>query len=116
LPLTGSPLVRIVKLVLISVVLLLVATFFGDYIYLRIRMMHAKPNDPVETITAPRLLAIDEKGNKTEYDIDPVQPQQTGVCVHSLYPQLGHAPCWYLKKKFAQPIPMSLFFPSKRAK
>jgi hypothetical protein len=32
------------------------------------------------------------------------------VCVHSLFPHAGDLPCWYLKRKFAQPIPMVIFF------
>lgn len=87
----------------------LVIVYIVDYASFRIRMIHPKPTDPLETITATRVLAIDEKGGKTEYTIDQLQPQQTGVCVHSLFPHAGDAPCWYLKRKFSQPIPMSLF-------
>ncbi|MGC2286607.1 MAG: hypothetical protein WA542_15230 [Candidatus Acidiferrum sp.] len=76
---------------------------------MHIRISHPKPGDPFETITALRILAISEKGNKTEYTIDQLQPQQTGVCVHSIFPHAGDPPCWYLKRKFAQPIPMSIF-------
>ncbi len=73
-------------------------------------MLHPKPTDPFETVTALRVLAIGEKGGKTEYTLDQIQPQQTGVCVHSLFPHAGDLPCWYLKRKFAQPIPMVIFF------
>jgi hypothetical protein len=72
-------------------------------------MMHPKTNDPFETITALRVLAIGEKGGKTEYTLDQLQPQQTAVCVHSIFPHAGDPPCWYLKRKFAQPIPMSIW-------
>lgn len=95
--------------VLIALVLAAALLYAGDYLSVRTRMMHPRPNDPFETITALRVLAIGEKGGKTEYALDQVQPQQTAVCVHSLFPHAGDPPCWYLKRKFAQPIPMSLY-------
>ena len=100
---------KLAKLILIVLVAVLAIVYACDFVSVRLRMRHPKPSDPFETITALRILAIDEKGNKTEYDIDPVQPQQTGVCVHALFPHNGDAPCWYLKRKFAQPIPMVIF-------
>jgi hypothetical protein len=96
----------IVKRILIAPVAAIVLVYAYDFASVRVRMMHPKPTDPFETITALRILAIGEKGNKTEYDVDPVQPQQTAVCVHALFPHGGDLPCWYLKRKFAQPIPM----------
>lgn len=100
------PVRKLIKLTLIALVAILAVVYAYDFAAVRIRMMHPTPTDPFETITALRILAIGEKGNKTEYDVDPVQPQQTGVCVHALFPHNGDLPCWYLKKKFAEPIPM----------
>ena len=100
------PVRSIAKHILIALVAALALVYAYDFASVRIRMRHATATDPYETITALRILAIDEKGNKTEYDVDPTQPQQTGVCVHALFPHNGDMPCWYLKKKFAQPIPM----------
>lgn len=87
---------------------LFAAVYLIDYASVRVRMLHPKPDDPFETITAPRILAIGEKGNKTEYVLDQVQPQQSAVCVHSWFPHSGSPPCWYLKAKFAKPIPMTI--------
>jgi hypothetical protein len=102
------PVRKLVKLILIGLVALLAIVYAYDFASVHIRMTHPTPTDPFETITALRILAIGEKGNKTEYDVDPVQPQQTGVCVHALFPHNGSLPCWYLKKKFAEPIPMAI--------
>ena len=96
------------KRILIALVAAFVLVYASDYVWLRVRMMHPKPGDPFETVTALRILAIGEKGNKTEYSVDPLQPQQTAECVHSLFPHNGDSPCWYLKQKFAQPIPMAI--------
>ena len=111
-----APPSTIINRVLIALVILVALVYAGDFVSFRVRLMHPKPNDPLETITALRILAIGEKGNKTEYDVDPVQPQQTGTCVHSLFSHYGDPPCWYLKRKFAQPIPMSIFFLPKLRK
>jgi hypothetical protein len=98
----------LIKRILLTLLLVAAAVYAGDYVSVRVRMRHPKPDDPFETVTALRLLAIGEKGNKTEYTVDPVQPEQTGVCVHSLFPHFGDPPCWYLKRKFADPIPMTI--------
>lgn len=116
MPLTRALVSRVLKYTLVFVVAAFAVVYAIDYTSVRIRMRHPKPDDPLETITALRLLAIGEKGNKTEYTVDAVQPQQTGVCVHALFPHLGSSPCWYLKKKFAQPIPMTIFLHPARSK
>ena len=96
--------------ILIALISAVVLVYAGDFVSLRVRMLHAKPGSPFETVTALRILAIGEKGNKTEYSIDPLQPQQTAECVHTLVPHNGDPPCWYLKRKFAQPISMTILF------
>jgi hypothetical protein len=97
------------KRILIALVSATVLVYAGDFVFLRVRMMHPEPGNPFETLTALRILAIDEKGNKTEYSVDPLQRQQTAECVHALFPHNGDPPCWYLKRKLAQPIPMTIF-------
>jgi hypothetical protein len=98
----------IVRGILIAVLLAVAIVYIGDFAWVRVRMMHPKPGSPFEIVTALRILAIDEKGNKTEYSVDPLQPQQTAECVHALFPHNGDPPCWYLKRKFAQTIPMAI--------
>jgi hypothetical protein len=90
-------------------VTVLVFLYVGDYLSVRIRMIHPKPADPFESITVPRVLAIPEKGNKTSYEIDQQNPEQTIVCVHALFPHSGDNPCWYVKPRINQPIPMTIF-------
>jgi hypothetical protein len=103
------PIRKLVQRILIAVVAAAALVYVGDFVSLRVRRLHAKPGNPFETVTALRILAIGEKGNKTEYTVDPVQHQQTAECVHALFPHNGDQPCWYLKRKFAQPIPMVIF-------
>jgi len=89
---------------LIAAVTLLYA---GDYSYLRVRMLHPTATNPFETMTRTRLLAIPQKSGKFDYQIDQTQPVETLTCVHSLFPHYGDQPCWYLKPRINQPIPIS---------
>ena len=84
----------------------LVLAYVGDSLWFRVRMIHPKPADPLESFTGPRLLAIPEKGGKTSYEIDQQQPEQTTICAHSWFPHSGYRPCWYVKPRLNQPIPM----------
>lgn len=102
------PIRRLAGRILIGITLAVALVYIGDSISVRVRVTHATPSDPYETVTALRVLAIADKGNKTEYTIDQLQPQQTAECVHALFPHNGDLPCWYLKRKFAQPIPMTI--------
>ena len=80
--------------------------YAGDLISLHLRMRHTTATDPFETLTAPRVLAISEKGNKTEYQIDAENPTQTVTCVHALFPHNGYSTCWQVQRTLHQPVPM----------
>ncbi len=94
------------KRALISFVLILGLLYVSDYLSVRIRAMHPKPADPFESFKTLRVLAIPEKNGKTEYEVDAQNPEQTVTCVHSLFPHYGYSPCWYVKPRINQPIPM----------
>jgi hypothetical protein len=101
-----TPASILAKRVLISVALVLALLYGSDYLYLRVRMLHPKPADPFESLKALRVLAIPEKNGKTEYEVDAQNPEQTVTCVHALFPHSGYSPCWYVKPRINQPIPM----------
>ena len=92
--------------ILISIIAIAAVIYVGDYLFLRVRMLHPKPADPFESLKALRVLAIPEKDGKTEYEVDAQNPEQTVTCVHSLFPHSGYPPCWYVKPRINQPIPM----------
>jgi presenilin-like A22 family membrane protease len=103
MPITASILI---KRVLFAGVVLLVSVYVVDSISVYFRARHATSTNPYETLTAPRVFAIAEKGNKTEYQIDADDPTQTVTCVHALFPHGGYSPCWQVKGTLHQPIPM----------
>jgi hypothetical protein len=86
--------------------LLLIAAYAGDCVWFRVRLIHPKPADPLESFTVPRILAIPENSGKTSYEIDQQNPEQTVTCVHSVFPHGGFAPCWYVRPRISRPIPM----------
>ena len=102
--LTSAPILA--KRALISVLLVLGLLYVGDFLYFRVRMLHPTPAHPLESLKALRVLAITEKNGKTEYEVDAQNPEQTITCIHSLFPHSGYLPCWYVKPKINQPIPM----------
>jgi hypothetical protein len=91
---------------LVAIVAALVLTYGGDFLWFHLRMIHPKRDNPLESFQTPRVLAIPEKGGKTSYEIDRQNPEQTVTCAHSLFPQAGSSPCWYVKPRVNQPIPM----------
>jgi hypothetical protein len=101
-----NPASILAKRVLFGFLLVLGLLYGGDYLYVRVRMLHPKPGDPFESIKALRVLAIPEKNGKTEFEVDAQNPEQTVTCVHSLFPHRGYSPCWYVKPRINQPIPM----------
>jgi hypothetical protein len=82
---------------LISVLVL----YAGDYLSVRLRMLHPKPTSPFEDVILQRLISISEKGQKQEYV--PADPQ-TVTCVHALFPHMGYDPCWYIRQLNQKPI------------
>jgi len=100
---TGS---RIAGQALKLILLLTGCIYAADYLVLRIRAMHATPTMPFETMPRTRVLAIPKKNGKYEYQIDQLEPSETLTCVHSLFPHYGDKPCWYVKPRLNQPIPI----------
>jgi hypothetical protein len=93
--------------ILSAVLVLAVSVYAGDYLVLRVRMLHATSSEPFETMTRTRVLAIPQKNGKYDYQIDQLQPVEVLTCVHALFPHYGDQPCWYLKPRLNRPIPVS---------
>jgi hypothetical protein len=84
---------RLFTWVVVFAVVLIASIYAGDYVSLRYRIPHNRPQFGRVTVT--EMYAIHEKNSKTEYQFPPPQDQ---VCVESLFPHFGHAPCWYLRR------------------
>jgi hypothetical protein len=91
----------------VAFLLLLTAFLYvADFVVLRIHMLHATSSYPFESLTRARLLAIPMKNGTTTFEIDEVNPTEVDACVHAIFPHSGALPCWYLKPRLNQPIPI----------
>jgi len=68
-------------------------TFAVDLAIFRVRV--AANWNPYGSVTVDHYYAVGEKSGKTEFMFDPPQNQP---CSHSLFPQSGYQPCWYLSR------------------
>ncbi|HXZ32827.1 MAG TPA: hypothetical protein VEH30_11140 [Terriglobales bacterium] len=90
---------RVLLRSLVAVVVLLGLVYAGDYLSLRFRIPHNRPQ--FGTVSVTEMYAIHEKNNKTEYEFPPPQDE---TCVQSLFPHFGYSPCWYLRRHTQQRI------------
>jgi len=81
---------------IIAMVLLLGLLYLGDWALFRIRVSHGTGYGSVEV---HQFLATSLKGSKTEYDMTGTVQQ---ACSHSLFPQGGDRPCWWLETHRSQ--------------
>jgi hypothetical protein len=76
-------------------------TFVGDYIWLRVRMLNQKSGNPFDSVHLERVIAIQTKSGL--YNLTSAPPEDR-PCVHSIFPHVGLAPCWYVKRLNDKPI------------
>lgn len=81
------------KPLLISVVAACALLYAGDYALVRYRV--ARNRDAFGTVEVQPYYAVPLKDGKTEFMF--LKPENE-TCVHSLFPHLGHNPCWYTYK------------------
>jgi hypothetical protein len=79
---------------------LLLLLYIGDFLLFSVR------GSPASSVHRVRLLAIPDKGNRVEYQIDVQQPEEDVPCSRSIFPQGGNRPCWYVRRHAKDPIPM----------
>lgn len=94
------------KRLILALVLVLAILYGYDFASVHARMSAKKPGDPIATVTYPHLLAIPQKGNKVDYELDAQSPMVTETCVQSLFPHYGYPPCWYVKRHAKLPTQM----------
>lgn len=100
-----SPFTRLSRFLRIALALLL-ALYFFDALWFYIRRTYPKVGQASSSIHRRRILAIGNKGGKTEYAIDAVQPEEDIPCANSLFPHASQKPCWYVSRHANDPIPI----------
>ena len=85
----------------IVLILALLALDIGDNLVVRYRIQTNRA--AFGSVQVKRFLAIRHKDQRVEFvATDP----ETRPCVHSLLPQLGNNPCWYVSRKTVERIDM----------
>ncbi len=92
--------------VLLGIVALFVLFYLGDLAWYEMRILVPKLGPTTGSVHRIRLLAIPSKGNKVDYEIDAVHPEEDVPCSHSIFPRGGNRPCWYLVRHAKDPIQM----------
>ncbi|MFZ3214173.1 MAG: hypothetical protein WA188_21920 [Terriglobales bacterium] len=67
--------------------------YAGDYATVRYHIPRSR--DPLATVEVQPYYVVPLKDGKTEFMFLPTENQ---VCVRSLFPHLGHSPCWYVRR------------------
>jgi hypothetical protein len=73
--------------------LLAVLLYAGDYVSVRYRVPGRR--EVFDNVMVKPLYVIHQKNGKVEYQFGLPQNE---VCVRSLFPHLGYAPCWYVRR------------------
>ena len=81
------------KTAFIVVVAFCALLYAGDYAVVRYRIPRSR--NPLGTVEVQPYYAVPLKDGKTEFMF--LTPENQ-VCVRSLFPHLGHNPCWYVRR------------------
>jgi hypothetical protein len=80
---------RYLKRIVAVLLVLLAAAWLTDYIELR------RSGTPLSTVEIKRYYAVGLKNGKTEMMY---AGPESEVCVNSVFPHMGHSPCWYVRR------------------
>ena len=97
---------RFFKRLLLVAVVSVAAVYVADDLFLRLRMAYPSLGAALDVATVYDAATM--KNGRVELYYN--QPQ-TEVCVHSIFPHLGHAPCWYVARS---PVKTISFVPPGR--
>lgn len=87
-------------------VAVLLVVYLLDAAWFYIRRTYPGAGKATGSVHRVRLLAIANKGGKTEFRVDAVQPEEDLPCANSLFWQGGQRPCWYVARHANDPIPI----------
>jgi hypothetical protein len=85
----------------VAFVIALLAVDVGDNLVVRYRIRSNR--EPFGEVLVKRYFAIRHKDQRVEFV--PTDPESR-PCVHSLFPQLGNNPCWYVSRHTVERIDM----------
>jgi hypothetical protein len=102
----ASPAARLILGIAASLTLLFFITYAVDVTWYHVRLAVPRIGMANSSVHRVRLLAIPDKGNKIEYQIDAVTPEEDVPCSRTIFPHAGRNPCWYVSRHAKDPIAM----------
>jgi hypothetical protein len=102
----SSPGARLIFRSVAVLTLLFFITYAVDLTWYHLRLAVPRLGAANSSVHRVRLLAIPDKGNKTEYQIDAVTPEEDVLCARTIFPHAQHNPCWYVSRHAKDPISM----------
>ena len=101
---TATP--RTPRRMLLALLAFLLLIYFLDFAWFELRVLAPRLGPALDSVHRLRILAIARNGNKTEFQVDAVRPEEDLPCAHALFPHAGARPCWYVTRHASDPIPM----------
>jgi hypothetical protein len=105
-PYRSSPGARLILRTTAALTLLFFILYAVDLSWYHARLAIPRLGAAGSSVHRIRLLAIPAKGNKTEYQIDAVIPEEDVPCTRTIFPHAQYNPCWYVKRHAKDPIAM----------
>lgn len=93
------------RTLIILIVAVLALFYLVDFSWYELRLHSPNFGAARGSVHRIRLLAIPNK-DKTTYELDAVHPEEDVPCSHSIFPQGGARPCWYVVRHANDPIPI----------
>jgi len=86
-----------------ALIALVAALYIGDYISAR----YAIPGhrQTLGTVQVRTMTAVKLKNGNFDYTLGDTVDQ---TCVHSIFPQMGYTPCWYLSRHATRQITVTM--------
>ena len=97
---------RLIFRIVASLTVLFFISYAVDVTWYHARLAVPRFGAANSSVHRVRLLAIPDKGNKIEYQIDAVRPEEDVPCSRTLFPHAGRNPCWYVSRHAKDPIAM----------
>lgn len=101
-----SPGARFLRRAAIALFALLAIAFGFDFAWYHVRLASPSLGAANSSVHRIRMLAIQNKGNKLDYEIDQNKPEEDVPCTRTLFPQSAGNPCWYVRRHANDPIRM----------
>jgi hypothetical protein len=103
---SSSSFSHIPRRIFFAALALFLLVYLGDFLWFQLRVYYPAAGPASSSVHRIRLLAIQLKNNKVEYQIDSQKPEEDLPCARSLFSHAGIRPCWYVTRHAKDPITM----------